>query len=74
MLKQVKAKPRPEYMVFAPFAIMGFDDAARRVRLNPAPSAVEALGVPAPAPSAFSKAYAETIAKAACTRRTSRSA
>lgn len=64
LLKQVKAKPRPEYMVFAPVAIMGFDDAVRKVRLNLEPAAQEALGVPAPAPSVFSKAYAETIAKA----------
>jgi putative restriction endonuclease len=64
LLKQVKAKPRPEYMVSAPVAILGFDDAARKVRLNLAPAAQEALGVPAPAPSVFSKAYAETIAMA----------
>jgi len=64
LLKQVKAKPKPEYMVFAPVALMGFDDVARKVRLNLGPAAQETLGIPSPAPSVFSKQYAETIAKA----------
>jgi putative restriction endonuclease len=63
LLKQVKAKPRPEYMVFAPVALIGFDDVARKVRLDLA-SAQDTSGVPSPAPSVFSKAYAATIAKA----------
>jgi putative restriction endonuclease len=64
LLKQVKSKPRPEYMVFAPVVMLGFDDAARKVRLNLAAAQVERAGVPSPAPSVFSKAYAETVAKA----------
>jgi putative restriction endonuclease len=64
LLKQVKSKPRPEYMVFAPVAILGFDDAARKVRLNVAAAQMENAVVPSPAPSVFSKAYAETAAKA----------
>lgn len=44
LLKQVKAKakPKPEYMVFAPVAMLGFDDAARKVRLSLAPSVQDA--------------------------------
>jgi putative restriction endonuclease len=64
LLKQVKAKPKPEYMVFAPVALMEFEDRARKVRLNLAPAAVDILGVPSPSPSVFSKQYAETISKA----------
>lgn len=64
LLKQVKAKPKPEYMVFAPVALMGFDDNTRKVHLNLAPAAQETLGVPSPTPSVFSKQYGETIAKA----------
>lgn len=64
LLKQVKAKPRPEYMVFAPVAMVGFDDVARKVRLNLAAAEQDVLGVAAPAPSPFSKAYAETTTKA----------
>ena len=64
LLKQVKEKPRPEYMVFAPVAVLGFDDAARKVRLNLGAAQIETAGVPSPAPSVFSKAYTETVAKA----------
>ncbi|KYG10918.1 hypothetical protein BE21_09515 [Sorangium cellulosum] len=64
LLKQVKAKPRPEYMVFAPVAMLGFDDAARKVRLSLSDAQSEAAGIPAPVPAPFSKAYTETIAKA----------
>jgi putative restriction endonuclease len=64
LLKQVKAKPRPEYLVFAPVALLGFDDAARKVRLGLGTASQEASGVPSPVPSVFSKAYAETLAKA----------
>ena len=64
LLMQVKSKPRPEYMVFAPVVMLGFDDAARKVRLNLAAAQMENADVPSPAPSVFSKAYAETAAKA----------
>jgi putative restriction endonuclease len=64
LLKQVKSKPHPEYMVFAPVAVLGFDDAARKVRLNLGAAQAEQADVPAPSPSVFSKAYAETRAKA----------
>jgi putative restriction endonuclease len=64
LLKQVKRKPRPEYMVFAPVAILGFDDAARKVRLNLAAAQIEEAGVPPPTPTVFSKAYAESIVMA----------
>ena len=64
LLKQVKSKPRPEYMVFAPVAMLGFDDVARKVRLNLAAAQAEVAGVPTPTPTMFSKAYAETVAKA----------
>lgn len=64
LLKQVKEKPAPEYMLFAPVAILGFDDLARRFRLSLALSASDAAGVPSPTPTVFSKAYAETTAMA----------
>jgi putative restriction endonuclease len=34
LLKQVKAKPRPEYMVVAPMFVEGFDDRARQFSLS----------------------------------------
>jgi putative restriction endonuclease len=64
LLKQVKRKPHPEYMLVAPVAILGFNDAARKVRLNLAAAQPEQAEIPSPAPSVFSKAYAETTAKA----------
>lgn len=64
LFKQVKAKPSPEYMVFAPVALLGFDDMTRKVRLSLTPAAQDAEGIPAPTPSLFSKAYAETAVKA----------
>ncbi|MDC0743229.1 HNH endonuclease [Polyangium mundeleinium] len=64
LLRQVKAKPRPEYMVFAPVVLRGFDDVARKVRLDLAAAQLEVAGIPAPVPTPFSKAYAETIVKA----------
>lgn len=60
LLKQVTAKPKPEYMVFAPVAMLAFDDTARKVQLSLAPSVQDFGGVPAPTPTEFSKAYAET--------------
>lgn len=64
LLKQVKAKPSPEYMVFAPVALLGFDEVYRKVHLSLTPSVQDAEGIPAPPPSLFSKAYAETTAQA----------
>lgn len=62
LLKQVKAKPSPEYMVFAPVAILAFDDAARKVRLNLGAANQEIADTDsAPTPPTFSRAYAETI-------------
>ena len=52
-------------MVFAPVAIAGFDDVAHKVRLNLGAASQEiADAESAPAPTAFSKAYAETIVMA----------
>lgn len=51
-------------MVFAPVALLGFDDIARKVRLSLTPAEQIVAGVPALAPTIFSKAYAETIGKA----------
>lgn len=64
LLRQVKAKPRPEYMVFAPVVIQGFDDIARKVRLDLGAAQGDVVGIPAPMPTPFSKAYAETVARA----------
>ena len=64
LLKQVKPKPLPEYMVIAPVTIAGLDDQARKFRLSLSAAAAEVGGVPAPPPTVFSKAYAETVVKA----------
>ncbi|WP_437313102.1 HNH endonuclease [Sorangium sp. So ce385] len=64
LLKQVKAKPRPEYMIVAPVAMLEFNDATRKVRLSLVGAQAEAAGIPAPIPAPFSKAYTETIVKA----------
>lgn len=62
VLKQVKAKPSPEYMVFAPVVLLAFDDAARKVRLDlGAANRSLADADAAPMPPTFSRAYAETI-------------
>src|SRR5688572_19681624 len=72
LLKQVKAKPAPEYMVLAPVALLRFDDAARKVALGLAPANQDVPDAePAPAPPAFSKAYAETTVLARCAFRPS---
>lgn len=64
LLKQVKGKPGPEYMVFAPVLLLGFDDVARKVNLGLAPSVQDVAGIPAPSPALFSKAYADTTVRA----------
>jgi putative restriction endonuclease len=51
-------------MVFAPVALLGFDDATRKVRLGLAASQEDVAGVAAPVPTPFAKAYAETVAMA----------
>jgi len=51
-------------MVLAPVAMLGFDDAARKVRLSLAPAQELSVGVPAPTPTVFSKAYTDTVARA----------
>ena len=64
-LEQVKEKPNPEYMVFAPVSILGFDDAARKFRLGLTEAQVDAPGLAAaPTPGAFVKAYAKTMVQA----------
>lgn len=64
LFTQVKAKPSPEYMVFAPVALLDFDDVARKVRLSLTSAAQDVDGIPAPLPSLFSKAYSETTVQA----------
>jgi putative restriction endonuclease len=51
-------------MVFAPVALLGFDDASRKVRLGLAAAQQDVAGVAAPVPTPFAKAYAETIVMA----------
>ena len=63
MLKQVKAKPGSEYMIFAPVLVTGFDDVARKFRLDL--SATRLAGVaPQPQPTTYARRYAEAISKA----------
>jgi putative restriction endonuclease len=64
LLKQVKPKPNPEYMVLAPVTLLAFDDGARKMRLSLTSTASDAAGVPPPQPTVFAKAYAETVVKA----------
>jgi putative restriction endonuclease len=64
LIEQVKKKPHPEYMVFAPVWILKADDRARKFRLNLGAAQVDVANIPAPAPTPFSKAYAETLVKA----------
>ncbi len=64
LLKQVKAKPRPEYMVVAPLYVDGFDDARRQFAL----STREVLEAETQAPGALvvreiQKAYGETTVR-----------
>ena len=64
VLKQVNENPS-EYMIWAPVAIMGMDDVARKVKLNLAAANADVPAAEAaPIPAAFSRAYAETIVKA----------
>jgi putative restriction endonuclease len=63
MLKQVKPKPGSEYMIFAPVLVTGFDDVARKFRLDLC--ATRLAGVAAqPQPNTYARRYAETISKA----------
>lgn len=64
LLKQVKAKPASEYMIFAPVAVLGFDDLHRKFRLRLDAAAQDALLPAVPNPSVFSRQYAETVARA----------
>lgn len=62
LLKQVKAKPSPEYMVFAPVALLAFDDVSRKVRLDLGAASQQIVDAEAaPMPAQFSRAYAETL-------------
>lgn len=64
VLKQVNDNPS-EYMVWAPVAILGFDDVARKVRLNLAAANREVADAEAaPMPTAFSRSYAATTVMA----------
>jgi putative restriction endonuclease len=47
LLKQVKAKPRPEYMVVAPLYVEGFDNAARQFMLSTRADLTPAVGTEA---------------------------
>lgn len=63
MLKQVKPKPRSEYMIFAPVLVMGFDDVARKFQLDL--SATRRAAVVAQLePNTYARRYADTISKA----------
>lgn len=63
LLKQVKPKPRPEYMIFAPVVVQGFDEVGRKFRLDL--SASPAVGEPiGSAPATYARRYTETIARA----------
>jgi len=63
MLKQVKPKPGSEYMIFAPVLVTGFDDAARKFRLDL--STTRRVGVVAQAPpNTYARRYADAITKA----------
>jgi putative restriction endonuclease len=64
LIRQVKPKPRSEYMVFAPVAVLDADDGARKFRLSLAPALSEEAAIPSPAPTPFAKAYAPTIVQA----------
>lgn len=65
LLEQVKKKPNPEYMIFAPVSILDFDDHARTFRLGLIEAQVDAPGLAAvPTPGAFVKAYAKTMVQA----------
>jgi putative restriction endonuclease len=65
LLKQVKAKPSPEYMVFAPVVMLAFDDVARKVRLDLGAASQQLPDAEAaPMPAQFSRAYAETLVRA----------
>jgi len=64
MLKQVKSKPGSEYMIFAPVVVMGYDDTARKFRLDL--SASRRVGVGAavqPPPTIYARRYAESMAR-----------
>lgn len=64
LLRQVKPKPRPEYMVLAPVFVVDFDDVARTFRLSLAAPTGEITGIATPMPTVFLKRYAETVVKA----------
>jgi len=65
LLEQVKKKPNPEYMIFAPVSILDFDDGARKFRLALDAAQADAPGLAAtPTPGAFVKAYAKTMVQA----------
>jgi len=65
LLEQVKKKPNPEYMIFEPVSILGFDDGARKFRLGLDAAQADAPGLAAtPTPGAFVKAYAKTMVQA----------
>jgi putative restriction endonuclease len=61
LLKQVKPKPNPEYMVFAPVAIAGFDDYARKFRLDLAAGMMDAATPVASDATSTPKRYRETL-------------
>ncbi len=64
MLRQVKPKPAPEYMVLAPVFITGHDDATRKFTVSLVAANDDADGVAAPSPPVFAKRYAPTVVQA----------
>ena len=70
LLKQVKAKPSPEYMVFAPVALLAFDDVARKVRLDLGAANRELPDVDAAPMIACPKARPRSATASRCAQRT----
>ena len=64
LLKQVKPKPRPEYMVVAPMYVEGFDDRRRQFALSTRLDTVVALAAEgAPVLREIRRAYGETTVR-----------
>jgi len=64
LLMQVKAKPKPEYLVIAPLFIEGFDDGARQFALSTQPADVADLDVEAvPVVREIQQAYGEVTVR-----------
>lgn len=64
LIRQVKRKPGPEYMVMAPVFVIDFDDHLRKFRVSLAAAAADSTGIAAPPPSIFAKAYTTSLVQA----------